>query len=287
MENLILEKTERAEVVIYQPEETTRLEVKVENDTVWLNRHQLAELFGRDIKTIGKHINNALNEELEGLAVVAKFATTATDGKQYIVDYYNLEMISSIGYRVKSQRGIHFRRWANTVLKEYLLQGYAIRNKLESVEEQIKYHQQLLDEHEKKIEFFIRTSIPPVEGIFCDGQIFDAYVFISGLIKSATQRIILIDNYIDEGVLLMLSKRSAGVSAEIRTRNPSNTLLLDIEKHNKQYAPINITICSNIHDRFLIVDNSTYHIGAPLKDLGKKLFAFSRINMNIEHLLIP
>ena len=196
-------------------------------------------------------------------------------------------MISSIGYRVKSQRGIHFRRWANTVLKEYLLQGYAIRNKLESVEEQIKYHQQLLDEHEKKIEFFIRTSIPPVEGIFCDGQIFDAYVFISGLIKSATQRIILIDNYIDEGVLLMLSKRSAGVSAEIRTRNPSNTLLLDIEKHNKQYAPINITICSNIHDRFLIVDNSTYHIGAPLKDLGKKLFAFSRINMNIEHLLIP
>ena len=132
MDNLILEKTERGEVVIYQPEETTRLEVKVENDTVWLNRHQLAELFGRDIKTIGKHINNALNEELEGLAVVAKFATTATDGKQYIVDYYNLEMISSIGYRVKSQRGIHFRRWANTVLKEYLLQGYAIRNKLES-----------------------------------------------------------------------------------------------------------------------------------------------------------
>ena len=287
MEQLNLEKTENGEVVIYQPDETTRLEVKVENETVWLNRHQLAELFGRDVKTIGKHINNALNEELEGLAVVANFATTATDGKKYVVEYYNLEMILSIGYRVKSQRGIHFRRWANTVLKSYLLQGYAIHNKLESIEEQIKYHQQILNEHEKKIEFFVRTSIPPVEGIFCDGQIFDAYVFISGLIKSATQRLILIDNYIDEGVLLMLSKRSAGVPAEIRTRNPSNTLLLDIEKHNKQYSPIDIRVCNNIHDRFLIVDNSIYHIGASIKDLGKKLFAFSRINMNIEHLLIP
>ena len=287
MENLILEKTERGEVVIYQPDKTTRLEVKVENETVWLNRHQLAELFGRNIKTIGKHINNALNEELEGLAVVANFATTATDGKKYIIEYYNLDMILSVGYRVKSQRGIHFRRWANTVLKEYLLQGYAIHNKLECIEEQIKYHQHILDEHERKIEFFVRTSTPPVEGIFCDGQIFDAYVFISKLIKSATQRLILFDNYIDESVLLMLSKRSAGVSAEIRTRNPSNTLLLDIEKHNKQYSPIDITVCSNIHDRFLIVDNSIYHIGASLKDLGKKLFAFSQINMNIEHLLIP
>ena len=196
----------KGEIVVYQPDEITRLEVRLQNETVWLNRQQLAILFGRDVKTIGKHINNALNEELSGLAVVANFATTAADGKTYIVEYYNLEMILSIGYRVKSQQGIHFRRWANSVLKEFLLKGHVMQTKLTAIEQTLKEHRQMLDSHEKKIDFFVRTSLPPVEGIFFDGQIYDAYAFVAELVRKATRRIVLIDNYIDDTVLTMLSK---------------------------------------------------------------------------------
>ena len=277
------------EIVVYQPDEITRLEVMVENETVWLNRHQLALLFDRDIKTIGKHINNALNEELSGLAVVANFATTASDGKTYFVEHYNLEMILSIGYRVKSQRGIHFRRWANTILKDYLIKGYSINTRLNTLEDRIESrlekHELILDAHEKKIDFFVRTSLPPVEGIFYDGQIFDAYVFATELIRSARTKIVLIDNYIDESVLMMLSKRKPGVKAEIRTGKIPQLLLLDLQKHNSQYDPITLTQTHNIHDRFLIIDDTVYHIGASLKDLGKKLFAFSKMGMGADRLI--
>ena len=277
------------EIVVYQPDEITRLEVMVENETVWLNRHQLALLFDRDIKTIGKHINNALNEELSGLEVVANFATTASDGKTYFVEHYNLEMILSIGYRVKSQRGIHFRRWANTILKDYLIKGYSINTRLNTLEDRIESrlekHELILDAHEKKIDFFVRTSLPPVEGIFYDGQIFDAYVFATELIRSARTKIVLIDNYIDESVLMMLSKRKPGVKAEIRTGKIPQLLLLDLQKHNSQYDPITLTQTHNIHDRFMIIDDTVYHIGASLKDLGKKLFAFSKMGMGADRLI--
>ena len=277
------------EIVVYQPDEITRLEVMVENETAWLNRHQLALLFDRDIKTIGKHINNALNEELSGLEVVANFATTASDGKTYFVEHYNLEMILSIGYRVKSQRGIHFRRWANTILKDYLIKGYSINTRLNTLEDRIERrlekHELLLDAHEKKIDFFVRTSLPPVEGIFYDGQIFDAYVFATELIRSARTRSVLIDNYIDESVLMMLSKRKPGVKAEIHTGKIPQPLLLDIQKHNSQYEPITLSHTHNIHDRFLIIDDTVYHIGASLKDLGKKLFAFSKMVMGANKLI--
>ena len=277
------------EIVVYQPDEITRLEVMVENETVWLNRHQLALLFDRDIKTIGKHINNALNEELSGLEVVANFATTASDGKTYFVEHYNLEMILSIGYRVKSQRGIHFRRWANTILKDYLIKGYSINTRLNTLEDRLERrmseHDKRLDAHEKKIDFFVRTSLPPVEGIFYDGQIFDAYVFATELIRSARTRIVLIDNYIDESVLLMLSKREPGVTAEIRTGKIPQPLLLDLQKHNSQYDPITLSQTHNIHDRFLIIDDTVYHIGASLKDLGKKLFAFSKMEIGADRLI--
>ena len=277
------------EIVVYQPDEITRLEVMVENETVWLNRHQLALLFDRDIKTIGKHINNALNEELSGLGVVANFATTASDGKTYFVEHYNLEMILSIGYRVKSQRGIHFRRWANTILKDYLIKGYSINTRLNTLEDRIERrlekHELILNAHEQKIDFFVRTSLPPVEGIFYDGQIFDAYVFATELIHSARTRIVLIDNYIDESVLLMLSKREPGVTAEIRTGKIPQPLLLDLQKHNSQYEPVTLSQTHNIHDRFLIIDDTVYHIGASLKDLGKKLFAFSKMKMGADKLI--
>ena len=241
--------------------------------TVWLNRGQLAELFARDVKTIGKHVNNALKEELAGISVVAKFATTATDGKVYQVEYYNLDMVLSVGYRVKSSRGIEFRRWANKVLKEYLLKGYSVNRRLTELEHTVA-------EHSRKIDFFVRTSLPPVEGIFYDGQLFDAYKFATDLIRSARVSLLLIDNYVDESVLLMLSKRNAGVKADIYTQAVSHQLQLDMQKHNSQYPPIGIHTYKKCHDRFLIVDGSdVYHIGASLKDLGKKMFAFSKLEI--------
>ena len=276
------------EIVVYQPDEITRLEVRVEGETVWLNRHQLADLFGRDVKTIGKHINNALKEELKNMATVANFATLQKEGNRYVerkVEYYNLDMILSVGYRVKSERGIMFRQWANTVLKEFLLRGFAINHRIEALEASLNKHDNLLEEHEQKIDFFVRTSLPPIEGVFYNGQIFDAYVFVSNLIKSAQKRLILIDNYLDESVLLMLSKREAGVSAEIRTGRLSQQLQLDLQRHNSQYAPISIIQTQNIHDRFLIIDYDVYHIGASLKDLGKKLFAFSKMTISPDLLI--
>ena len=280
--------TGNGEIVVYQPDEITRLEVKVEGDTVWLNRHQLADLFGRDVKTIGKHIKNALREELKNMATVANFATLQKEGSRYVernIEHYNLDMILSVGYRVKSERGIIFRQWANTVLKEFLLRGYAVNHRIDAIEASLHRHDHLLEEHERKIDFFVRTSLPPIEGIFYDGQIFDAYVFVSDLIKSARKRLILIDNYVDESVLLMLSKREAGVSAEIRTGRFFQQLQLDLERHNIQYAPVSIIQTPNIHDRFLIVDDDVYHIGASLKDLGKKLFAFSKMTISPDLLI--
>ena len=269
----------KGEIVVYQPDEITRLEVRLQDETVWLNRQQLAILFGRDVKTIGKHINNALNEELSGLAVVANFATTAADGKTYIVEYYNLEMILSIGYRVKSQQGIHFRRWANSVLKEFLLKGHVMQTKLTAIEQTLKAHRQMLDSHEKKIDFFVRTSLPPVEGIFFDGQIYDAYAFVAELVRKAARRIVLIDNYIDDTVLTMLSKRADGVEAVIYTGKVSKRLQLDIDKHNAQYPPITVRTFSKAHDRFLIIDQTVYLIGASIKDLGKKWFGFTLLEI--------
>lgn len=265
---------ELGEIILYQPNESVKMEVRLENETVWLNRQQLAELFERDIKTIGKHINNALHEELADNPVVAKFATTAADGKVYQTEHYNLDMVISVGFRVKSKRGIEFRRWANNVLKDYMLKGYAINQRIEQLEKTVAAHS-------KKIDFFVRTSLPPIEGIFYDGQLFDAYKFAADLIRSAQKSIVLIDNYVDESVLLMLSKRGNGVSATIYTHKISAQLQLDLDKHNDQYPPINIRTYCQAHDRFLILDNTdVYHIGASLKDLGKKMFAFSKMNIS-------
>ncbi len=260
----------KGEIVMYQPDETIRLEVRVENETVWLNRQQIAALFSRDIKTIGKHINNSLREELDGESVGAKFATTAADGKTYQVEYYNLDMIMSVGYRVKSKRGVQFRRWSNKILKQYLLKGYAVNQRIEQLERRVTLT-------EEKIDFFVNNSLPPVEGIFYDGQIFDAYAHIISLIKQAKHSIVLIDNYIDENTLIMLSKRNASVSATIYTRQLSQQQQLDLQRHNQQYPPITVNACQHNHDRFLIIDDAVYIFGASLKDAGKKLFAYIRM----------
>jgi len=269
---------QNGEIILYQPDSSIRLEVRMEEETVWLNRQQMALLFDRDVKTIGKHVNNALKEELNGYSVVANFATTASDGKTYQVDYYNLDVILSVGYRVKSKRGIEFRRWANTILKDYLLRGHAINQRIERLEQRVS-------KTEEQIGFFVRTALPPVEGVFYDGQIFDAYAFASDLIRSARVRIVLIDNYVDDSVLLALSKRKEGVTAEIVTRRVTETLRLDLDRHNRQYSPVAVRESDRYHDRFLIIDDTVYHLGASLKDLGKRLFAFSRMEVPAEKVL--
>ena len=271
----------QGEIILYQPDDEVRLEVRLENETVWLSIEEMAQLFGRDISVIGKHIRNVFKEgELQKESVWAKFAYTASDGKTYQVDYYNLDVIISVGYRVKSHRGTQFRQWANKVLKDYLLRGYSVNQRLEQIDTRIEKHEKQIDYLTDKVEFFVRTSLPPVEGIFYDGQIFDAYKFATDLIRSAKKSLLLIDNYVDESVLLMLSKRGPNVSATIYTQKITPQFRLDLEKHNEQYPQIDIRTYRNCHDRFLIIDNNdVYHIGASLKDLGKKMFAFSKLDI--------
>jgi len=266
------------EIVIYQNKESLSIiEVRLKDDTVWLSRHQLSILFNRDIKTIGKHIANALKEELSGVSVVANFATTAKDGKIYDVEHYNLDMIISIGYRVKSKQGVQFRIWANKVLKEYLLKGYAINQRVDRIENDVHSMKKELGE----IKLQLNTSLPAEQGIFYEGQVFDAYVLVSEIIKSAKKSIILIDNYIDESVLILLSKRNKDVSATIYTKSISKQLELDLKKHNLQYPKIEIKAFAKSHDRFLIIDNeAVYHIGASIKDLGKHWVAFAKMDLN-------
>ncbi|NSW46424.1 MAG: virulence RhuM family protein [Bacteroidales bacterium] len=272
------------EIIIYQNEDSSvKIEVRIENDTVWLNIEQISKLFGRDRTVINRHINNIFKEgELKKEEVCAYFAHTTQHGalkgkvQTKNLEYYNLDVIISVGYRVKSQRGIQFRIWANKVLKEYLLKGYAVSQRFERIENDVHNIKKELGE----IKLQLNTSLTPAYGIFYDGQIFDAYAFVSGIIKSAKQKIVLIDNYIDESVLLLLSKRDKDVKATVFTKNISKQLELDVKKHNQQYSEIEIKLFDKSHDRFLIIDNQiVYHIGASIKDLGKKWVAFSKMDI--------
>ena len=264
----------KGEIVMYQPDETIRLKVRVENETVWLTQQQMAELFNATKQNISLHINNIYDEgELEQIATVKDYLTVQKEGKRMVkrhINLYNLDVIISVGYRVKSLRGTRFRQWANRILKEYLLNGYSINQRFDYIERR-------LTATEQKIDFFVRSSLPPVEGIFYDGQIFDAYAHIISLIKQAKHSIVLIDNYIDENTLIMLSKRNASVSATIYTRQLSQQQQLDLQRHNQQYPPITVNACQHNHDRFLIIDDAVYIFGASLKDAGKKLFAYIRM----------
>ena len=266
---------EQGEIILYQPDEAVKLEVRLEDETVWLTQEQIADLFGTKRPAITKHLNNIYKSgELDIDSTCSIFEHMGNDGKQrYTTKYYNLDAILSIGYRVNSKNATLFRKWANSVLKDYLLKGYSINKRLSELERTVA-------QHTEKIDFFVRTALPPVEGIFYNGQIFDAYKFATDLVKSARRSIVLIDNYVDETVLLMLSKRSVGVSATIYTQRITQQLQLDLDRHNSQYPPIDIRTYRDSHDRFLIVDETdVYHIGASLKDLGKKMFAFSKLDI--------
>ena len=270
------------QIILYHPNDTISLEVRLENDTVWLTANQMSLLFDREESNIRRHIINIFNEDELERDINVHFLHV--NGVKKPVPYYTLDVVISVGFRVKSKQGILFRQWANKVLKEYLLRGYAINQRINLLEDKIdrKFaeHEAKLENINQQIDFFVRTSLPPVEGVFHNGQIFDAYKFATDLIKSANKSLVLIDNYIDESVLLMLSKRKSGVTADIYTYPISQTLRQDLQKHNRQYSPINIHNHTTSHDRFLIIDDTeVYHIGASLKDLGKKLFAFSKLNI--------
>lgn len=281
------------EIVLYQPDALTKIDVCVADETVWLTQQQLAMLFGTEVPAISKHIRNIYkSEELNKSATLSKMEIVQTEGNRTVhrkIDIYNLDMILSVGYRVNSRNASRFRQWANQVLKDYLLRGYAVNQRLFQLEQKMDNKFASIDRqlaaHKEQIDFFVRTSLPPVEGVFYDGQIFDAYTFAADLIKSANKRIVLIDNYIDETVLTLLDKRIENVSATIYTHAISKELQLDITKHNAQYPPIEVYKTNLVHDRFLIVDDTTYHIGASIKDLGKKLFAFSRMEIKPEDIL--
>lgn len=267
------------EIVLYQPNDAIHLEVRMADESVWLTQQQIALLFGVKQPAISKHLNNIFKSgELDEDSVHSILEYTAADGKIYQTQFYNLDAILSVGYRVNSINATMFRKWANSVLKEYLLKGYSVNQRIERLEQRVS-------KTEEKIDFFVRTALPPAEGIFFNGQIFDAYTFVCDLIRSAKKQIILFDNYIDDSVLTMLDKRNAGVDVRIFTKSISPQLQLDIDKHNSQYSTIKVEIFTDSHDRFLCIDDTVYHLGASLKDLGKKWFAFNRMEIATESLM--
>ena len=274
---------QKSEIVLYQPEGSISLEVRLENETVWLTQQQISELFGTGRQAITKHLKNIFaSNELDENSVCSILELTAADGKNYKTKVYNLDAILSVGYRVNSKNATLFRRWANSVLKDYMLKGYSINQKLDSLEKRIdnrlREHDSEIQRLSNQVDFFVRHSLPPIEGIFFAGQIFDAYKFVCDLVKSARKSIVLFDNYIDESVLTLFGKREKSVSVVIYTDKITPQLELDIKRFNAQYSPVKVKLYTKAHDRFLIIDGEIYHIGASLKDLGKKLFAFSKIS---------
>lgn len=269
------------EIIIfsYNNQPQLRIEVRIEDESVWLTQAKIAELFGVKRPAITKHLKNIfISGELDEDSTCSILEHMGADGNQkYKTKYYNLDVILSVGYRVNSVNATQFRIWANKILKEYLLRGHVVNHRLGRIEEEVQQIKGRMNE----IEFKVQTNLPPNEGIFFDGQIFDAWQFVSQIIKDAKETIVLIDNYVDESVLVLLSKRNPGVKATIYTANITKQLETDLKKHNQQYPPIELKLFSKSHDRFLIIDQKdVYHIGASLKDLGRKWFAFSKINLN-------
>ena len=279
------------EIVVYQADEITRLEVRLDAETVWLTQAQIAHLFGVGQPAISKHLRNIFaSGELSADSVYSILEYTASDGKSYKTGFYNLDAILSVGYRVNSKNATLFRQWANRVLKDFLLKGAALQQQFQTFEDRIDRRMtqfdKRLDEQEQKIDTFLQTNLPSKQGIFFDGQIYDAYTFVADLVRKAQRRIVLIDNYIDDTVLTMLDKRATNVDAIIYTCRISQQLQLDITKHNSQYPPITVLTFSKAHDRFLIIDNAVYLIGASIKDRGKKWFGFTLMeNTDAEELI--
>ena len=270
------------EIILYQPDDCVRIEVRLENDTVWLTQQQMAELFGCTSDNVGLHLKNIFSEkEVDKDRTTEIISVVRLEGTRMVARnlvHYNLDAILSVGYRISSRNATLFRQWATKVLREYLMNGYSVNQRFERLEHR-------MTETENKIDFFVRTSLPPVEGIFYDGEMLEPFGFINGLIRSAKRRIVLIDNYVDETVLLRLAERRRGVSAPILTRQASPSFAQALELHNRQYEPVALRLFTRSHDRFLMIDDSVYHIGASIKDLGKKWFAFCKMEVGADEVL--
>ena len=280
----------QGEVIFYQPDNTMRIEVRLEDETVWLTQQQMVTLFQSSKANVSEHIRNIYDQgELEQEATVRNFRTVRKEGNRMVnrtLTYYNLDAIISVGFRVNTKRGIMFRQWANRTLKEYLLRGYAFHQqmiamqrqidvRLEEQNERLSAVENHLHEHDQKFDMIVKTPELPNEGVFFDGQIFDAFKLVMQLIKSAEHRIILIDNYINEEILTMFDQRANGVIASIYTARIDSAMQLAIQRHDAQYDPIPVNVFRMSHDRWLIIDEKVYHFGASLKDLGKKWFGVS------------
>ena len=284
---------EKNEIILYQPDETVKLEVRMSEETVWLTQQQMATLFGVKENNITYHIRGIYTtNELEPESTTQKIRVVRQEGNRKVtrqIDFYNLDMIISVGYRVNSTNATKFRRWATSVLKEYLLKGYAINQQITHLEERITTRidsiKDTLADHQQKIDFFVRTSMPPVEGIFYDGNMLEPFAFVNKLIRSARERIVLIDNYVDDTVLLRLAEREENVQAKIYTQRTSPSFNVALARHNDQYAPIDLSIFTQSHDRFLLIDQDVYHIGASIKDLGKKWFAFCKMELQADEIM--
>jgi len=268
----------KSEIVLYRPNELTEhIEVRFDEDTVWLTQAQIAELFGRSKQNISLHINNVFTEgELIPSAVVKEYLTTATDGKNYQIKYYNLDIIISVGYRVKSQQGTQFRIWAISKLKDFLLKGYIVNTRMDRIEDNVDALKSKVEE----IDMQIKTNQIPNQGVFFDGQVFDAYNLAADIYRSAKHSIVVIDNYIDDNTLTHLTKKNKGVKVLLLTKTISKQLSLDVQKADAQYGDFDVKQFTHSHDRFIIIDGGkeVYHIGASLKDLGKKWFAFQKMD---------
>ena len=287
---------EKGEIVLYQPDDNVRLEVRLQDDTVWLTQLQMAELFKSTKQNISLHVNNIFREgELAKNSVVKECLTTASDGKNYRTKYYNLDVIISVGYRVKSSVGTRFRQWANAVLKDYLLRGYAVHQqvmtlqqinlRIDAQNDRIARIEDALDQQQQQLDFVVRANEKPEELLIPTGCVWDAHMFVCDLIRSARKQLVLIDNFVDDRVLTMLDKRNTGVAATVYTRY-TKQMTLDFEKHNKQYEPINyVQMPHAVHDRYLIVDDDVWLLGTSVKDMGRGLCTIIKVGFKPEEVL--
>ena len=289
--NELVKSEPKNEIVVYQPNETLRLEVLVENETVWLTQSQLCELFGVVKSNVSYHLKNIFSTgELNRSATVQEIRTVQNEGGRQVVrmvDVYNLDAIISLGFRINSKRGIEFRQWATAVIKSHMLQGVTVNQRMIAMEDRIdrrlSKHDADIIELRKDVDFFISSSLPPKEKVFVEGKMLDAQVELTRIVKTAKRRIVLIDNYIDERTLMLLGNRRAKVSCTVYTLRPNSPKLVPaLANYAKEYPALPITVkgYKKSHDRFLIVDNTVWHIGASLKDAGSALFAMMKMELD-------
>jgi len=287
---------EKGEIVLYQPDESIRLEVRFEDETVWLTQAQMGVLFGTSKQNVSLHINNIFKEGelLRDMVVKDSLTTTihgAIEGKlqHKKVLLYNLDVIISVGYRIKSLAGTRFRQWATSVLKQYMLRGYSVNQHLVALQERVDSRlvaiESELADQRQKVDFLIERERPVTEQLFSTGCVWDAYTFVSDLVRSAKERLVLVDPFVDERTLLMLDKRADGVECTVHTRYKEQ-VELDFQKHNQQCAPIGkVQLPHAVHDRYLVVDEQVWLLGASVKDMGRGLCTVIQLGFAPEDLL--